>query len=35
MLYLLGVDPRSTIYDRLRRPYQAAGDGEVVHELLA
>ncbi|HUX86493.1 MAG TPA: DUF1501 domain-containing protein [Chloroflexota bacterium] len=35
MLYLLGVDPRATIYDRLGRPYQAAGDGEVVHELLA
>jgi hypothetical protein len=34
MLYLLGVDRRSTIYDRLKRPNQAAGEGEVVHELL-
>jgi uncharacterized protein (DUF1501 family) len=34
MLYLLGVDPRAMIYDRLGRPYQAAGEGEVVHELL-
>jgi hypothetical protein len=35
MLHLLAVDPRALIYDRLGRPYQAAGEGEVVRELLA
>ncbi len=35
MLHLIGIDPRTIIHDRLNRPYLAAGEGEVIRDLLA
>lgn len=32
--HLLGIDPHTTIPDRLNRPMPIAGDGEVRHELI-
>ncbi|MBI2808742.1 MAG: DUF1501 domain-containing protein [Planctomycetes bacterium] len=33
--HLLGIDPETTLYDRLGRPLPIAGDGRVRSELLA
>jgi hypothetical protein len=33
--HLLGIDPATTLRDRLGRPLPIAGDGVVRHELLA
>ncbi|MFO0946218.1 MAG: DUF1501 domain-containing protein [Planctomycetota bacterium] len=35
MYHLLGIDPETTIRDRLDRPIPISGDGRVRHELLA
>ena len=35
MYHLLGIDPHTTIMDRLGRPVPAAGEGQVREELLA
>jgi hypothetical protein len=35
MYHLLGIDPETTIRDRLARPIPIAGEGRVRHELLA
>jgi hypothetical protein len=32
--HLLGIDPHTTVPDRLNRPVPIAGDGQVRHELL-
>ena len=32
--HLLGIDPASTLYDRLGRPLPIAGEGTVRQELL-
>jgi hypothetical protein len=33
--HLLGIDPETTIHDRLGRPIAIGGEGKVRHELLA
>jgi hypothetical protein len=35
LLYVLGIDPRAEIRDRLGRPYSIGGTGNVRRELLA